>query len=443
MKRYYTLKTTELRNYQQLMSELRSLPTRGSQNVLRRKSHASTVIPMFHALMGKLNFIVNGDVPPSPTPQPTEAFEEEGRQQQRTSTQRDQPPRRFASQETLEDERCDYNDFGENYNNNNRPAKRLPRGTAPVSEIDRSFISLLRKPEVKVDVFKGDALDFNRFMRQLESRVFPHCEDDEEKLTFLEQYTEGEPRRIVKGFAHLSSKGFQNAMHELQDRYGNPIVVSNHYLNKVLSFPSFKIDDVKSLDEFALLLNECECATGSHGCLDILSSVPNMQSMLRKLPIQLQDRFNRKWVSLQREGRAVEFYHLVQFIRDEARLVKNSPFGREALHGPQNVSTGSSSAKTSKQGTYNRYSKHRTNSAVANGQTQKVSDKKSFKRFCKHCSGEHWLQDCETFANCRTTTKEVKSKSIRSVINVSGQGTSLATAKPLQNAVNVIEHIIP
>ena len=235
--------------------------------------------------MGKLNFIVNGEVPPSPTPQPDEEAAEEEVQQQRASPQREQPPRRFASQETLEDERCDYNNFGENYNNNNRLAKRLPRGTAPVSELDRSFISLLRKPEVKVDVFKGDALDFNRFMRQLESRVFPHCEDDEEKLTFLEQYTEGEPRQIVKGFAHLSSKGFKTQCTSFKDRYGNPIVVSNHYLNKVLSFPSFKIDDVKSLDEFALLLNECECATGSHGCLDILSSVPNMQSMLRKLPI--------------------------------------------------------------------------------------------------------------------------------------------------------------
>ena len=70
MKRYYTLKTTELRNYQQLMSELRSLPTRGRQNVPTEEKAAFTVIPMFHALMGKLNFIVNGDVPPSPTPQP-------------------------------------------------------------------------------------------------------------------------------------------------------------------------------------------------------------------------------------------------------------------------------------------------------------------------------------------------------------------------------------
>ena len=65
--------------------------------------------------------------------------------------------------------------------------------------------------------------------------------------------------------------------------------------------------------------------------------------MLKKLPIQLQDRFNRKAVNLQHEGRTVEFFHLVQFIRDEARLVKNSPYGREALHGAQNANTGSSS----------------------------------------------------------------------------------------------------
>ena len=389
MAKYYTLRATKFEPYEKVLSELLSMQEEDSDAKSYLEESADVMmIPAVDRLMSKLDDMVFGkDRPASALRQPTEATDQEEQQQQRasprrcSSPQRDQPPRRFASQETLEDERCDDNDYEENYNNNNRPAKRLPRGTAPVSEVDRSLISLLRKPEVTVDVFKGDALDFSRFMRQLESRVFPHCEDDEEKLTFLEQYTEGEPNRIVKGFAHLSAKGFQDAMHELQDRYGNPIVVSNHYLNKVLSFPSFKIDDVKSLDEFAMLLNECECATGSHGCLDILSSVANMQSMLRKLPIQLQDRFNRKWVNLQREGRAVEFYHLVQFIKDEARLVKNSPFGREALHGAQNVSTGSSSTKTSKQGTYNRYSKHRTNSAVANGQTQKVSDKKPIQTF--------------------------------------------------------------
>ena len=400
--RYFTMRKTELRNYERLISELRSMQDEDAKTYLEEEA-AFTCTPMFHALMGKLNFIVNGDVPPSPTPQPAEDNEmhndhvdERETPQRRTSPQRynaarhGQPFQLYREQETHENERTGYNDFPENRNNNNRPAKRSTRAPVPVSEVDRSYVNLLRKPEVKVDTFKGDALSFSRFVRQLESRVFPHCEDDEEKLTYLEQYTEGEPKRIVTSFAHLSAKGFQYAMRELQDRYGNPVVVSNHYLNKVLGFKSFKIDDVKSLDEFSMLLNECECATGSNGCLETLSSVSNMQAMLKKLPIQLQDRFNRKAVNLQHEGRTVEFFHLVQFIRDEARLVKNSPYGREALHGAQNANTGSSSSQAYKQGTPNRFSKHRTNAAVASTVESKVSDRKVFKKFCKHCSGEHW-----------------------------------------------------
>ena len=260
MVQYFLMRKNQLRNYQQLMSELQSLQEEDAKAYIQDVATLS-MMPTVSALLGKLNFIINGDVPPSPTPQPAEDdanqddyVNESEREtpQRRTSPRRSQPPQQ--EQETLENEHYGYNDFPENRNNNNRPAKRLSRAPVSVSEVDRSFVSLFRKPEVKVNVFKGDALSFNKFVRQLESRVFPHCEDDEEKLTFLEQYTEGEPNRIVTSFAHLSVKGFELAMRELQDRYGNPVVVSNHYLNKVLGFPSFKIDDVKSLDEFALLL---------------------------------------------------------------------------------------------------------------------------------------------------------------------------------------------
>ena len=169
--RYFTMRKTELRNYERLISELRSMQDEDAKTYLDEEA-AFTCIPMFHALMGKLNFIINGDVLPSPTPQPAEDdanhedyVQERETPQRRTSPRRNQPPQHYEEQETLENEHYSYNDFPENRNNNNRPAKRLSRAPVPVSEVDRSYISLLRKPEVKVDAFKGDALSFSRFVR--------------------------------------------------------------------------------------------------------------------------------------------------------------------------------------------------------------------------------------------------------------------------------------
>ena len=58
-------------------------------------------------------------------------------------------------------------------------------------------------------MFNGDPLKFDKFLRQIETRVFDYCDSDYEKLTFLEQYTEGEPNEIVTRFGNLKENGFQ------------------------------------------------------------------------------------------------------------------------------------------------------------------------------------------------------------------------------------------
>ena len=156
-----------------------------------------------------------------------------------------------------------------------------------------------------------------------------------------------------------------------------------------------------------MLLTECECASGLNGKLEILGFLPNTQAMVKKLPIQLSDRWNRRFIQLRGDREDVNFHHFVKFVNDEARLVKTSPYGREALFG---VSNDLQTTKSSKQGAYNRHSKHRTNAAVANAPNEKMSDGKVFKRQCKHCSREHWLQDCETFAKLSHDEKRGKIK---------------------------------
>ena len=76
MARYFIMKSNQYREYERLMSELRSTQDEDAKAYLQDDATYS-IMPIISALMGKLNFIVYGDVPPSPTPELTEGTEED------------------------------------------------------------------------------------------------------------------------------------------------------------------------------------------------------------------------------------------------------------------------------------------------------------------------------------------------------------------------------
>ena len=112
--RYFTMRKTELRNYEQLMSELRSIQDEDARTYLEEEA-AYTCILTVQALMGKLNFIINGDIPPSGTATP----------RREASPQRYQPAQQQgalvendASQETLFQDGSSRERHSMNSNNN-------------------------------------------------------------------------------------------------------------------------------------------------------------------------------------------------------------------------------------------------------------------------------------------------------------------------------------
>ncbi|KAJ8046353.1 hypothetical protein HOLleu_05000 [Holothuria leucospilota] len=93
----------------------------------------------------------------------------------------------------------------------------------------------MQKPKLEIKKFGGDCMTFNKFMRQFKSRVEGLCSDDE-RIAYLEQNTVGEAHKIVVGFSYLDAKvGYPAAMAELKQRYGDPEVIANSYIKKVMS----------------------------------------------------------------------------------------------------------------------------------------------------------------------------------------------------------------
>lgn len=98
-----------------------------------------------------------------------------------------------------------------------------------------SMTKVMKRPNIEIKKFDGNPLDFNRFMRQFKTKIEEACEDDEERMSFLEQYTTGHANKIVNGYASLEARhGYRYAMQELKERYGDPNIIAESFINKAM-----------------------------------------------------------------------------------------------------------------------------------------------------------------------------------------------------------------
>lgn len=68
-------------------------------------------------------------------------------------------------------------------------------------------------PQKDVPLFHGDPLEFRSFVRAFENAIVSRADSSADKLYFLEQYTRGEPRDLVKSCQHMpAERGYKEAM---------------------------------------------------------------------------------------------------------------------------------------------------------------------------------------------------------------------------------------
>lgn len=83
----------------------------------------------------------------------------------------------------------------------------------------------------------------------------------QDRLYFLEQFTSGQAKDLVRSCMHMDPhKGYTKAIEAkqlLQLHFGDEIKIANAYLEKALNWTSIKPDDGTSLHAYALYLREC------------------------------------------------------------------------------------------------------------------------------------------------------------------------------------------
>ncbi|VDI11858.1 Hypothetical predicted protein [Mytilus galloprovincialis] len=241
------------------------------------------------------------------------------------------------------------------------------------------MVQHLRKPTPEIRKFSGNPLEYRKFLRQFESKVVLNCEQDDEKMNYLEQLTFGEAHKVVSSYSHLpGDRAYKASMRHLEERYGDTDVMASAFIKKALDWPNIKSGDIQSLDEFALFLVECQYGTESMEAGSVLEYSENIKRLMSKLPFHMHDRWRNVVFRVKDSHRTVKFNDFVNFVKAEAKKATDPTYGNIAMN----------------------YSNSRnTNQQRQHGQKVSnvcdVAKNAHTEMRCSYCEGTHALDKCK------------------------------------------------
>lgn len=193
--------------------------------------------------------------------------------------------------------------------------------------LKQQCLSSLPKRDLKV--FDGDPFQYHAFMRAFVNSVESKTDNYSDCLYYLEQYTVGPPRDLVQSCQHIDPhRGYVRAKDLLHKHFGNEQKIASAYMNKALSWPQIKAEDVNALQEYSLFLRGCGNVMEELQYMCELNMPANMMIIIKKLPYRLRDKWRTMACELQeRRNQRVSFIDIVNFIEHQVKVVMDPVFG--------------------------------------------------------------------------------------------------------------------
>lgn len=123
-------------------------------------------------------------------------------------------------------------------------------------------------------------------------------------------------------------QGYQRAKSLIKENFGNKHRIATAYMDKILGWPVVKAEDVKTLQELALLLRGCCNAMTEIQYMEELNIPSNMRLVVRKWPYKLRERWRSVACELQeRRGYRAMFPDMVNFLENQVKILSHPLFG--------------------------------------------------------------------------------------------------------------------
>ena len=202
-----------------------------------------------------------------------------------------------------------------------------------IMKAHKQMTTAMLLPQPEVPKFDGDPMAYMSFMMAFDSRIVPHATSDADKLYYLDQHLTGPAKDTIGGCVYMNANdGYQEARRILKKEYGDPYKVATAFINKAQTWATIKSDDNTELKKFVAFLTKCSHAMKTITHMSVLNHSPNMQMVLKKVPMTLQNKWREHVVSRRKKGEEATFQHIVQFLQSAVDAADDPVFGREAMN---------------------------------------------------------------------------------------------------------------
>lgn len=217
-------------------------------------------------------------------------------------------------------------------------------------------------PQRQMPMFGGDPLQYRTFIKAFETIIESKEPDEVGRLYYLEQYTTGRVKELVKSCQHMApDECYRKARDLLEQRFGQKHKIAMAYVDKVITAPPIKVDDGNALEDFSILLSSCKNSLEAMGYLTKIENPDCMHKIVDRLPHKLQDRWRdiADYI-INVQEREVTIKDVADFVEQKARSLNNPVFGKTTADARQKMEarsrmTGHRSDATSKRTVFAAY----------------------------------------------------------------------------------------
>ena len=147
------------------------------------------------------------------------------------------------------------------------------------------LLSQQSAPNVDIDVFGDNPLEFNNFMSIFEEMVESKVVDPRGRLTRLINYTKGEAKELVKHCIQQPIEVcYDNAKNLLMKRYGDPHKILSAYRLEIKKWPQVRQGDAATYITFYNFLLKCQSLIDGRNW-NLFNSPDMFCTLNSKLPI--------------------------------------------------------------------------------------------------------------------------------------------------------------
>lgn len=207
-----------------------------------------------------------------------------------------------------------------------RTETRASQHTDDTSQSIADILLMSRMPLQEPGKFSGNPIEYPEWKASFHLLIERQKIPETEKLLYLKRYLEGTAKDSIKGFLLINNdNAYHKAMQHLEERFGNPFIVSQAFRTKLDGWAAIKNKDYTAVREFSDFLQQCLVAITKVGGLDILNDAHYQKTLVQKLPEWMKNRWLREVAKTKtKEHRYPNFEEFATFIAVESSI-SNDP----------------------------------------------------------------------------------------------------------------------